>query len=242
MSPTATVLVVEDDGAIRRGLVDALRFGGYAVHEAADGRAGLELGLALRIDLALLDLVLPGVDGFELLAKLRRSKPTLPVILVTARGAEPERVRGLKEGADDYVVKPFSARELLARVEAVLRRSATRPPPSERLELPRGAVDFARGEVQLADGQVRQLSEKEAALLRYLATAKDQVVSRDELLRAVWGLDPRGLQTRTIDMHIARLREKLADSGSEGVATVRGRGYMLAADCKRDGTRDGAGR
>ncbi len=230
MSPTATVLVVEDDAAIRRGLVDALRFGGYAVHEAADGRAGLEMGLALRIDLALLDVVLPGQDGFAVLAALRRSKPSLPVILVTARGAESDRVKGLTDGADDYVVKPFSARELLARVEAVLRRSATRPPPAERLRFPHGSVDFARSEVQLADGRVRQLSDKEQALLRYLATAANQVVTREELLRGVWGLDPRGLQTRTIDMHMARLREKLEGCGSEGVVTVRGRGYMLAPD------------
>ncbi len=230
----ATVLVVEDDSAIRRGLVDALRYGGYTVHEAADGRAGLEMALALPIDLALLDVVLPGQDGFAILSSVRRTKPLLPVILVTARGAEHDRVRGLQEGADDYVVKPFSARELLARVEAVLRRSATRPPPIERLTMPNGCVDFARHEVRLAAGEVRQLSEKELQLLRYLASAADQVVTRDELLRAVWGLDPRGLQTRTIDMHMARLREKLDGCGSEVVVTVRGSGYMLAPDCRLD--------
>jgi len=235
VSPTATVLVVEDDRAIRRGLVDALKFGGYAVHEAEEGRAGLQMALALPIDLALLDVVLPGVDGFEILGALRRTKPTLPVILVTARGAESDRVRGLHDGADDYVVKPFSARELLARVEAVLRRSATRATPAQSLTLPGGRVDFARREVRLADGGVRQLSEKEQQLLAYLAAARAQVVTREELLERVWGLDPRGLQTRTIDMHMARLREKLAGCGSEVVVTVRGRGYLLAPDCVVDG-------
>ena len=229
---TTTVLVVEDDRAIRRGLVDALKFGGHAVHEAEEGHAGLQMALSLPVDLLLLDVVLPGLDGFGVLAALRQAKSTLPVILVTARGAESDRVRGLQDGADDYVVKPFSARELLARVDAVLRRSASRIAPALELTLPGGRIDFARAEVKLADGTVRQLSEKEQALLRYLAAARDHVVTRDELLERVWGLDPRGLHTRTIDMHMARLREKLEGCGSEVVVTVRGRGYMLAPDCK----------
>lgn len=231
MIATTTVLVVEDDRAIRRGLVDALKFGGYAVHEAEEGRAGLQMALSLPIDLALLDVVLPGLDGFAILQALRQAKSTLPVILVTARGAEGDRVRGLQEGADDYVVKPFSARELLARVEAVLRRSASRVAPALSLRLPSGEVDFARREVRLADGSVRQLSDKEHGVLRYLAVARGHVVSRDELLERVWGLDPRGLQTRTIDMHMTRLREKLVGCGSEVVVTVRGQGYLLAPDC-----------
>jgi DNA-binding response OmpR family regulator len=235
VSSTATVLVVEDDRAIRRGLVDALKYGGYAVHEAEEGRAGLQMALSLRIDLALLDVVLPGLDGFAILAALRQAKSTLPVILVTARGAESDRVRGLGEGADDYVVKPFSARELLARVEAVLRRSASRIAPALTLQLPAGEVDFGRREVRLSDGSVRQLSDKEHGVLRYLATAREHVVSRDELLERVWGLDPRGLATRTIDMHMTRLREKLAGCGSEVVVTVRGQGYVLAADCRVTG-------
>lgn len=232
MSATATVLVVEDDRAIRRGLVDALKFGGYAVHEAEEGRAGLQMALSLPIDLALLDVVLPGLDGLQILASLRQAKSTLPVILVTARGAEGDRVEGLTGGADDYVVKPFSARELLARVEAVLRRSASRVAPACTLELPHGTVDFARREVRLADGAIRQLSEKEHGLLRYLASAREHVVTREELLQRVWGLDPRGLHTRTIDMHMTRLREKLAGCGSEVVVTVRGQGYKLAPDCR----------
>ncbi len=227
MTARARVLVVEDDAAIRRGLTDALQFGGYDVTACGDGREGLQTGLAAAIDLALLDVVLPGVGGFELLAALRHAKPALPVIMVTARGAEADRVHGLKGGADDYVVKPFSARELLARVEAVLRRSPARPAATGALSWPGGRVDFARCEVTRADGASETLSEKELAILRYLSGARERVVSRDELLERIWGLDPRGLETRTVDMHVARLREKLG-GGEAVVATVRGRGYSLA--------------
>jgi DNA-binding response OmpR family regulator len=143
--------------------------------------------------------------------------------MLTARGSEEDRVRGLKGGADDYVVKPFNASELLARVEAVLRRSAERPRLTGTVELPGCAVDLERREVT-RDGRTSELSQREAELLRYLASARGHPVSRDELLQRVWGLDPRGITTRTIDMHIARLREKL---GGDVVRTVRGQGYML---------------
>src|SRR3954467_1391622 len=122
--PLATVLIVEDDAAIRRGLCDALKFGGYATREAADGAAGLEAALADGIDLVLLDILMPRMDGLQVLTELRRARPALPVIFLTARGQEEDRVRGLRAGADDYVVKPFGATEVLARIEAVLRRSA----------------------------------------------------------------------------------------------------------------------
>jgi DNA-binding response OmpR family regulator len=229
----AKVLVVEDDAAIRRGLVDALRFGGFDVRECGDGREGLQTALAADVDLALLDVVLPGIDGFEILTSLRRTKPALPVIMVTARGAESDRVRGLHDGADDYVVKPFSARELLARVEAVLRRSASRPSTTGTLVWPGGTIDFARREARLKDGAVRLLSEKEHLILHYLCGAPDRTVTREELLERVWGLDPRGLETRTVDMHVARLREKIQSGGDEVIVTVRGRGYMLAPGVQR---------
>jgi len=224
-----TVLVVEDDSAIRRGIVDALSAGGYGTLEAGDGGEGLRLALASEADLVLLDIMLPGRDGFELLDEIRHSKPALPVIMVTAKGAEEDRVRGLKGGADDYVVKPFSALELLARVEAVLRRSAERPQTVGTLELCGRTVDLERREVHLQGGERREISAKEAELLQYLAGARGRPVGRDELLQRVWGLDPRGVTTRTIDMHIARLREKLGDDPSEArlIKTVRGKGYML---------------
>lgn len=222
------VCVVEDDPAIRRGLVDFLRFAGYEVVECADGDEASRVLLGAELDLCLLDVVLPGADGFQLLDLVRESRPTLPVILVTARGAEEDRVRGLRDGADDYVVKPFSSSELLARVEAVLRRSAERPLDVAGLRLDGAEVALERREV-CAGEQRRSLSEKEAAILGYLARSRGRAVSRKELLQRVWGLDPRGLDTRTVDMHVARLRDKLGDTSAAArwVVTVRGKGYML---------------
>ncbi len=224
-----TVLVVEDDLAIRRGLVDSLTFSGYEVLETGDGEEALRMILGSDLDLVLLDIALPGLSGFEILPELRRSKPSLPVIMVTARGAEEDRVKGLRTGADDYVVKPFSSTELLARVEAVLRRSAERPAAAGTLAANGREVHLARREVITEDGESALLSEREAEILAYLASARGRAVQREELLQRVWGLDPRGLETRTVDMHVARLREKLGDAAAEPVfvKTVRSKGYML---------------
>lgn len=226
----ACILVIEDDAAIRRGLVDALRFAGYEVLQAADGTTGQQQALRATIDLVLLDLVLPGPGGLEILAAVRQTRPTLPVIVLTARGEEADRVRGLRLGADDYVVKPFSVRELLARVEAVLRRSPERPTEIRQIRLPLGIADLARREIRHDDGQRVDLSEREAELLGYLAAHAGRAVSRDEILRRLWRLDPERFETRTIDMHVAHLREKLRDDPDEPrvLRTVRGRGYMFA--------------
>src|SRR5918912_778919 len=150
--PLHRVVVIEDEPAIRRGVVDALRASGYEVAEAADGARGLEEAVRRGVDLVLLDLLLPRRDGLDVLAELRKVRPTLPVIILTARGTEDDRVRGLKMGADDYVVKPFSARELLARVEAVLRRSVDRPAEVHAARLGKGVIDFDRREVRWASG------------------------------------------------------------------------------------------
>ncbi|HEX5690770.1 MAG TPA: response regulator transcription factor [Roseiflexaceae bacterium] len=228
-----TVLVIEDDASIRRGLVDALSFAGYGVLQCADGAKAVPAALENEIDLVLLDVMLPGRDGFSILGELRKAKPTLPVIMVTARGAEGDRVRGLSDGADDYVVKPFSAKELLARVEAVLRRSPERPSDVHELRLGDARIDLDRREITGASGEVSSLSEREAEILRYLASNADRAVDRDELLQRVWGLDPKNIETRTVDMHIARLREKLGDSNATIIQTVRGKGYMLGQTSKR---------
>lgn len=227
--PARSVLVVEDDAAIRRGLVDTLAAGGYRALEAADGEAGLKLALEAEPAAILIDVMLPGMDGFELLEKLRRSRPALPVLMVTARGAEEDRVHGLKAGADDYIVKPFSALELLARVEAVLRRSAERAVTNGTLEAGETRIDLESREVRLPDGETREISLKEAELLQYLASRRGHAISRDELLQHVWGLDPKGVMTRTIDMHVARLRKTLGDDPNDAriIRTVRGKGYML---------------
>lgn len=225
------ILTIEDDPAIRRGIVDALRFAGYQTLEAGDGNAGLELAVKGEFDLLLLDLVLPGREGFEILEEVRRLRPTLPVIILTARGEEADRVRGLRDGADDYVVKPFSVKELLARVEAVMRRSAERPSDLSEIEIPGGRIDLDRREVRFADGRRGEFSEREVELLRYLAANSGRAIARDELLANVWRITPQGISTRTIDMHVARLREKLEqDPGRpEVILTVRGKGYMFGS-------------
>jgi DNA-binding response OmpR family regulator len=224
--PSQTILSIEDDPAIRRGVVDALTFAGYQVIEAGDGDLGCQMALGREYDLLLLDLVLPRKMGLEILAQVRNAKPTVPVIILSARGEEDDRVSGLKLGADDYVVKPFSVNELLARVDAVLRRSPARPSDVATLSLADGEVDFDRCEVRFTDGQRVELSQRERELLRYLARHSGRAVDRDELLANVWQIDARGVSTRTIDMHVARLREKLRDDAI--LVTVRGKGYMLA--------------
>jgi DNA-binding response OmpR family regulator len=227
---TKRILVVEDDSSIRRGLVDALEFSGYEVLQASDGDAGKEKALRATFDLLLLDLILPGCSGFDILEAVHDARPTLPVIVLTARGEEADRVRGLRLGADDYVVKPFSVRELLARVEAVLRRSPERPNEVDRIPLADGEVQLSRCEVRFGDDARIDLSEREVELLRYLAANAGRAISRDEILMRVWRLDPKRMETRTIDMHIANLREKLRDNSGKPkvLLTVRGKGYMFA--------------
>jgi two-component system alkaline phosphatase synthesis response regulator PhoP len=259
------ILVVEDDAAIRQGVVDALDFHGFKVIEAERGDDGLEKAIQAEIDLLLLDLVLPGMDGLEVLRQLRGARPALPVIILTARGEESDRVKGLQLGADDYVVKPFGVKELLARVEAVLRRTPERPTDVKTVSFPGGSADLERREIRfddgwrMADGRWRkgsgakeasaanrhppsavrrvELSEREAELLRYLAANAGRAVSREELLSRVWRLDATGAETRTVDMHVARLREKLRDDPENPrvLMTVRGKGYMFA-------TKAGAGK
>jgi DNA-binding response OmpR family regulator len=230
MDAKRSVLVVEDDEAIRFGVVDALEAEGFATVEAKDGVEGASLAVRGEFDLVLLDLGLPKKDGMDVLREVRAARPKLPVIVLTARGQEEDRVRGLKLGADDYVVKPFSAKELLARIEAVLRRSCERPLDLERVRFGGVTIDFPRAEIRHKGGERFELSEREAELLRFLIKNAGRVVSRDELLQDVWRVDPRGVETRTIDMHVVRLREKLKDDSDQPrfVKTVRGRGYMFA--------------
>ena len=228
-------LVVEDDVAIRRGLIDALRGAGFATLEAGDGASAEALALERPVRLVLLDLVLPQKDGLAVLRAIRAAKPALPVILITARGAEDDRVAGLRLGADDYVVKPFSIRELLARIDALLRRSPARAEAPAARAVPGGTIDLSSGEIRFDDGSREALSDLESRLLAYLIAAEGRLVPRDELLVRVWEIDPRRIETRTVDMTIARLRKKLRDGpGSQEageprvLVTVRGRGYRLA--------------
>ena len=237
----ARVLVVEDDSSIRRGLRDALEFAGYGVLDAADGEEGLRTALSAEVDLVLLDILMPRRDGLSVLAELRKVKPLLPVIFLTARGESDDRVRGLRLGADDYVVKPFSAAELLARVEAVLRRTPERPRSVKVVRIAGRVIDLERREVVVPSGARVLLAQREAEVLEYLATNPGRAISRDELLQRVWGIDPRGMQTRTVDMAVARLREQLEDDPGEPrvVLTVRGKGYMLGVPDANVGGGDG---
>lgn len=226
MSPN-TILVVEDDPAIRGGIVDVLEYAGYEVIEAADGHAGMEMALKANYRLLLLDLVMPGPSGFDILKALKKQRPGQAVIILSARGEENDRVRGLVNGADDYVVKPFSMKELLARVDAVLRRSHERAAPADVRPIPGGSVDFRMAEIRFDDGHREALSDKEGQLLRYLIDTCGRLVSREEILRNLWGLDPNHTETRTIDMHIMHLRAKLRDKEQRMLLTVRGKGYQL---------------
>lgn len=235
------IAVIEDDDAIRAGVSAALRAAGYEPLEACDGERGLAVAQGIGIDLVLLDLMLPQRDGMDVLRALRTTHAALPVIILTARGAEDERIAGLKAGADDYVVKPFSARELIARVEAVLRRSPERPMQVRRLRAGNARVDLERREVR-GPGESAGLSETECAILSHLASNSGRAISRDELLIRLWGLGG-GIETRTVDMHVARLRAKLAAAaGDEGeyITTVRGKGYMLGSNVARDDASGGA--
>lgn len=237
MSKKKTVVVVEDEDSIRRGVVDTLTVAGYEVIEAADGERGLMESRRAGVDLILLDLLLPKMDGFRVLSELRSTHPSLPVIILSARGSEDDRVRGLHGGADDYVVKPFSARELLARVQAVLRRSPDRPGGLIRVRNGDVVVDCARREILFASGERTTLSEMEANILERLALHAGRAVSRGELLAGVWGIRDGAVETRAIDMHITRLRAKLTGGGNNGngtdwIVTVRGKGYMLGPDVK----------
>src|SRR3954452_24865922 len=172
--PKARIVVVEDEPAIRRGVSDALRLSGYEVTEAPDGAIGLREAGSAGVDLVLLDIMLPKRDGLEVLSELRRTHPARPVILLTARGSEDDRVRGLKMGADDYVVKPFSAKELIARVEAILRRTMRAVPDVRLVEVGTGTIDLLRREIRWADSSRADLSETEAALLKYLVCNRER--------------------------------------------------------------------
>ncbi len=225
------ILTIEDDAAIRRGIVDSLLATGYVVWQSGRADEGTMMAIEKPCDLVLLDLVLPAGSGLDVLRKIRSAKPTLPVIILSARGDQVDRVQGLRLGADDYVVKPFSVDELLARVEAVLRRSPSRESNREKLRFPFGQMDWSLRQFHGHDGNSCDLSERETGLLDYLARHAGRVIDRDELLRAVWQIDSTGVTTRTVDMHVARLREKLraVSKGDDVIQTIRGKGYLIKA-------------
>ncbi len=224
------LLVVEDDRTLRQALTFNLTREGYEVTGAADGEAAFEAARDERLDLILLDVMLPGMSGVEVLRALRRDGVTTPVIILSAKGDEIDRVVGLKVGADDYIAKPFSRPELLARIEAVLRRQRREgDEPERRAELRFGSVrvDVARREVSV-DGELLHLTTKEFDLLAHMAASPGRIFTRDQLLARIWGYDYVG-DGRTVDVHVSWLRGKLRGSdGHNFFRTVRGVGYAFA--------------
>lgn len=227
-SPMRTVLVVDDEPLIREVVVRYLKRDGYRVIECGDGERARQLIESHEPDLVVLDVMLPGIDGLDV-CRWIRSRSDVPVILLTARGEETDRIVGLELGADDYVVKPFSPRELAVRARNVLKRSGAQPSRDERLLFERLAIDAASREVT-KDGRPLRLTAREFDLLWFLASNPRRVFSRDHLMSRVWGYEA-AMDTGTVTVHMRRLREKIEDDPSQPthLETVWGVGYRFVA-------------
>jgi DNA-binding response OmpR family regulator len=226
-STVGRVLVVEDEEALALGLRDALTHAGHRVDVAHDGPTGLDLAINQHYDLVVLDLMLPGMSGLDVLKQLREQRHGIRVLILTALADEESLLTGFQLGADDYMAKPFSARELVARVEAQFRRRQMDTAPPTRMQLSEGIeVDLARLEVH-RDGQVLPLTPREGDILDYLIRNHDRVVTREDLLLDVWHYQNANVETRTVDIHIVGLRRKIEpDPGKPRlIQTVRGKGY-----------------
>ncbi|NNE08164.1 MAG: response regulator transcription factor [Gemmatimonadetes bacterium] len=223
--PTRKVLIVEDEASIRKALIDLVANAGYTVVSAEDGDAGLTLAEDPSIDIVLLDLMLPIRDGIEVCQKIRERRPELYVIMLTAKGAEDDKVAGLQSGADDYITKPFGASELLARLESVGRRLAMGEETNGPIEMDGVRFHLARCIAVRGEDEIN-LTAKEAAILKLLHQHRDRAVTRAELLEKVWSA-PATLETRTVDMTIANLRQKIESNPADPkiVVTVKGVGY-----------------
>ena len=222
------ILIVEDEINMLKGLKDNLEFEGYETDIASDGQIGLEKILNNTYDLILLDVMLPHISGFDICKKTRAAEIDTPIILLTARGEEIDKVLGLELGADDYITKPFSVRELLARIKAILRRSPSSGQTTHQEQtIGLLLVNFNTFEAQ-KDGQPIKLSHKEFEVLHYLFDNKQKVVPREELINKVWGIDG-GITTRTVDNFILRLRQKIEHNPNEPhiILTVHGVGYKM---------------
>ena len=223
------ILVIEDEQAIREGLTDVLVYHGYDVDSAATGPDGLAKALSGQFDLVLLDIMLPGIDGYEICDRIRAEERLQPIIMLTAKGADEEIIRGLKLGADDYVAKPFSIQQLVLRIEAVLRRSQVGIEQARTISLPNIEIDTENLSGRSEAGEVA-FTRREIEVLAYLAENTDRPVPREELLSRVWGYARNlDIETRTVDIHIAKLRRKIEVEPGDprNLVTVRGAGYRL---------------
>lgn len=231
------ILIIEDEANIRELVTYNLKANGYETLEAEDGITGITLAYKEKPDLILLDIMLPGKDGYEICRELRSEDINIPIIMLTAKSEEVDKVLGLEFGADDYIAKPFGIREFLARIKAVLRRYEINDKTAieqkkdddelENIMAGNIVIDQGRHEVKV-NGVPIELTYKEYELLSFLAKHRGRVYSRDELLDKVWGIDYVG-ETRTVDVHIRHLRQKIGQdqNGEEYIETIRGRGYKL---------------
>jgi DNA-binding response OmpR family regulator len=222
------ILVVDDEPNITRGLRDNLEFEGYEVQEASNGAAGLAAILDAKFDLVLLDVMMPEMSGFDVCRKVREAGIDVAIIFLTAKGEEIDKVVGLELGSDDYITKPFSVRELLARVKAILRRKSPVPVKTgDRVKVGRLEVDFAAFSATDENGEVK-MSHKELEILKYLLQRKNEIISRHDLLHNVWGYDEMPT-TRTVDNFIVKLRHKVETDANNPriILTVHGTGYKL---------------
>ena len=234
---TTKILIIEDEIAIAEGLIDLCKLNGYNVKHCADGESGLAEALTKQYNLVLLDLMLPGMDGFTVCDKIREQDKSLPIIILSAKNADDDIINGLKYGADDYIPKPFSVPMLLARIEAVLRRSRQTMENEGKLVAGNLRVNFreytgVRGTEELA------FTRKEIEILEYLWNNRDHAIPRSELLRKVWGYEnAESVDTRTVDIHITKLRKKIEDDPAHPklLVTFRGEGYQMrsAPECEK---------
>jgi len=225
-----TLLIIEDDPAILLGLKKNLSYEGYRVLTASDGEEGLELSFDAKPDLILLDVMLPGVNGFEICRTIRRHDSTVPILIISAKDQEIDKIMGLELGADDYITKPFSVKEVVARVKAALRRTTALEQEMEILTFGDSVVDF-QGRSLKVKGEEVDVSPREFELLQYLARNPNRVLSRDQILNRVWGYDYYGT-ARTIDNFIQKLRRKVEDDPENPrfIVTVRGVGYKFVKE------------
>jgi DNA-binding response OmpR family regulator len=221
------ILLVEDEESIREGICDVLTYHGMAATGVGSGEEGLKQALAGKFALVILDVMLPGINGFDVCQSLREKIPAQPILMLTAKGSEDDVVEGFKRGADDYVTKPFSIRELVVRVEALLRRAGKLNGAGEIFTFGRWQVDGANLRAK-SGKKVLDLTPRELALLSLFAREKGRIVSRRTLLQEVWGMvNVDDVETRTVDMHIAKLRKKVDSDGEPSIETVRGAGYRF---------------